>query len=240
MSVIGDIIDTIHSDAPVSEIRTCVFWTAVVTEGQPVRCGLASTLRQPYHESVSECGDLFRYTAKQLTELAHSEKVLDAGVGMAAINALLDVDEARCVEVNARDLVFERGKGKNIVVVGHFPFVEDAKKIAKSCWVLEQQPRAGDLAADQAASVLPDADVVALSGTSIMNHTFEELIKLCSPEAFVVLLGPSTPLSPVLFEYGVDVIAGTQVVDIDTTLRCISQGATFRQVKGVKLLTMTK
>jgi uncharacterized protein (DUF4213/DUF364 family) len=44
-----------------------------------------------------------------------------------------------------------------------------------------------------------------------------------------------------LFEHGVDVVSGTKVVDADLVLTLISQGATFRQVKGpgVRLLTMT-
>jgi len=53
-------------------------------------------------------------------------------------------------------------------------------------------------------------------------------------------LGGTAPLSSVLFNYGVDAISGTQVVDPETVLRCVSQGATFRQIKGVRLLTMMR
>jgi hypothetical protein len=56
----------------------------------------------------------------------------------------------------------------------------------------------------------------------------------------VVVLGPSTPLSPVLFDYGVDVVSGTRVVDVDVALRCLSEGATFHQIRGVRLLTMER
>lgn len=247
MSVLDAILDTLTEDAPVSDVRVCVFWTAVVLESRPVRCGLASTLNfghQPGGTFVPESGDLLKYSARQLAELVRSRRPLEAGIGMAAINALLDVEGAQfncaLTEVNARELILERGRGKNVVVVGHFPFVRNIQDIAATCWVLEQRPHPGDLDAGRADEVLPRADVVALTGTSIMNHTFEALMELCSPEAYVVALGPSTPLSPVLFDYGVDVIAGAQVVDIERTLRYISQGATFKQVKGVKLLSMSK
>jgi uncharacterized protein (DUF4213/DUF364 family) len=53
-------------------------------------------------------------------------------------------------------------------------------------------------------------------------------------------LGDTVPLSPVLFDYGVDALSGTRVVDPDLALRCVSQGANFRQIQGVKRLTMTK
>jgi uncharacterized protein (DUF4213/DUF364 family) len=56
----------------------------------------------------------------------------------------------------------------------------------------------------------------------------------------VVVLGPSTPLSAVLFDYGVDVISGTRVVEPGLALRCLSEGATFPQIKGVRLLTMER
>jgi len=38
----------------------------------------------------------------------------------------------------------------------------------------------------------------------------------------------------------VDVIAGVKVVEPEKTIRSISEGAIFRQVKGVKLLTMSR
>jgi uncharacterized protein len=54
-----------------------------------------------------------------------------------------------------------------------------------------------------------------------------------------MVLGPSTPLSPVLFLHGASIISGTGVVDEAAVLRSVSQGATFQQVEGVRLLTMT-
>ncbi len=103
-----------------------------------------------------------------------------------------------------------------------------------------------DLPADEAARVLPPADVVALTAASLINHTIDDLLALCRPDAYVVLMGPSTPLWPGLFERGVhrtlrvDVLAGSLVTDIETVLRAVGQGATFRQLKraGIRLVTM--
>ncbi len=88
--------------------------------------------------------------------------------------------------------------------------------------------------------MLPSADVVAITGTSLTNHTFDELIGLCHPKAFVVMLGDTVPLSPVLFDHRIDAICGTRVVDPALALRCVSQGATFRQIKGTRRLTLQK
>jgi uncharacterized protein (DUF4213/DUF364 family) len=85
---------------------------------------------------------------------------------------------------------------------------------------------------------LPEADVVALTGTSLVNHTFDGLIELCRPDAFVIVLGGSAPLTPVLLECGVDAVAGTLVVDAEAAMQTVAQGATFPQIKGKRLLTM--
>jgi len=127
--------------------------------------------------------------------------------------------------------------------VGHFPFVERVRQAVGACWVLELAPRPGDLPAERADELLPQADVVALTGTSLINHTFDDLIALCRPDAFVLLLGASAPLTPVLFEVGVSATSGTRVVDPQAVLRLVGQGATFRQIKrggGVRLLTMMR
>ncbi|MDH4207528.1 MAG: DUF364 domain-containing protein [Anaerolineae bacterium] len=235
---------TTNLDTPVREVRIGAFWTAVVLEGG--RSGLASALRDDDHhhgqDPVRRAGHLHERSARELAELARSDSLLEASVGLAAINALLDVDEDACLELNAEQVILEQGAGKSVVVVGHFPFIPRVREATRQLWVLEKRPGQGDLPAEAAPEVIPKADVVAITGTSLINHTFEELIGLCRPEAFVLVLGPTTPLSPVLFDYGADVISGTLVTDPETVLRYVSQGASFRQIKrsrGVKLLTMT-
>ncbi len=134
----------------------------------------------------------------------------------------------------------ERGAGRQVAVVGHFPFVEQIRRAAARCWVLELNPRPGDLPAECAGKVLPQADVVALTGISLINHTFDDLLRLCRRDAFIVLLGGSTPLSPVLLDLGVSAVAGTLVIDVPAAVRAISQGAVFPQIPGKRLLTMMR
>jgi uncharacterized protein (DUF4213/DUF364 family) len=56
----------------------------------------------------------------------------------------------------------------------------------------------------------------------------------------LLVLGRTSPLSPVLFDYGVDVIAGTQVTDPLEAMWVAAQGAIFCQMRGVRLATMSK
>jgi uncharacterized protein (DUF4213/DUF364 family) len=88
--------------------------------------------------------------------------------------------------------------------------------------------------------VIPQADVVAITGTALINHTLDGLLALCRPDTLVMVLGPSTPLSPVLFEHGATIISGARIVDEAAVIRTVSQGATFQQVEGVRLLTLAR
>ena len=81
---------------------------------------------------------------------------------------------------------------------------------------------------------------MVITGTALTNHTMDRLLSISNPKVYVVILGDTTPLSPVLFKYGVDAMSGTTVIDNERVLRCVSQGANFKQIKGIKLLTIMK
>ncbi len=237
MGALDDLISSLSGDSVVREVHTCVFWTAVLSK----HCGLASTFHEPHpeHRPVRNAGRLTGLSALELAQYARSDNVLEASIGMAAINSLIDIDEARCVEENAFDVLAHKARNRNVAIVGHFPWIPKLRRIARTLWVIEQRPQEGDLPAEAAEELLPQADVVGLTGTSFVNHTVERLLDL-SKNSFVVILGPTTPLSPALFDYGVDILAGVKVVELDKTIRSISQGAIFSQVEGVRLVTMAK
>ena len=243
MNITETLLKCLQADAPVRQVLVGAFWTAVVLDTDPPRCGLASTLRPVTHPGgppVPRAGRLLERSGRELAGLLHSSSTLEASIGMAAFNALLEVDEETSIEINAEDVILARGTGQRIAIVGHFPFIERVRQAAGDCWVVELHPRPGDLPAERATEVLPQADVVALTGTSLINHTFDGLIGLCRPDAFVILLGGSTPLTPVLFDYRVDAVAGTRVVDVPAALQTVGQGATFPQIRGKRLLTLMR
>lgn len=237
MKILDDVIEGLSGDSLVQEVYVCVFWTAVVSKN----CGLASTLHEghPGHKIVREPGRLRGKSALELAKYANSDHLLEASIGMAAVNSLIDVDETRCVEKNALDVLAEKGKDKDIAIVGHFPWIPRLEKYARKLFVIEQRPREGDLPAEASEEILPNVDVVGLTGTAFTNHTIERLLEL-SRGKFVVMIGPTSPLTPVLFDYGVDVIGGSKVIDPAKAIRSISEGATFRQVEGVRHLNMYK
>jgi uncharacterized protein len=236
MNLLNDLLNSLEVDAPVRSVLVGVHWTVVCSRF----CGMASTFTddKPHgHAAVKDVGSLHTKSARQLAEYARSDNLLEASIGVAAINSLLTIDESRAVEVNAVEVLIEHGRGKNVALVGHFPFVPRLRPAVGQLWVIEQRSIAGDYPADSAPDLIPQADVVAITSSALINHTLDGLLALCRPEALVMMLGPSTPLSPLFFNARVSFLSGVKVIDESAVLRSVGQGANFQQVEGARLLT---
>lgn len=244
MKIVEDIISTIEEstrDVLVKEVRIGPFWTGVWSKYG----GLASTTfthKPEMPPPIREAGNLTRKSILELCDYANSDCLLQASVGMAAINSALEVDLNKCQNINAAEVLYEKGEDKKVVVVGHFPFVNKLRKLTKKLWVVERKPQSGDIPASEAKRVIPQADVIAITGTALINGTMGELLSWCPKKSIVMVLGATTPLSPVWFDYGVDLVSGTRVIDPKLILRLVSEGIVFKQIqgRGVKLLTIRK
>jgi hypothetical protein len=245
------LLDALLSEVQQGEVLEVIIglhWTAVCVDvGGGTRCGLASTLRGPHVHGgppqIPQAGELTRLDGRSLAMFAHErERPTLASVGVAALNALLHTpSEENFVEINAEHVLAERGRGGRVAIVGNFPFVPRLKEQVEKLWVIEQDPGPGEWPAEAAEELLPKSDVIAVTGMALINHTLEDLLSHCPPEAQVMVLGPSTPLSERLYAYGVDILSGSLVEDVDSVLRAVREGANFRQVHraGVRLVTMT-
>jgi hypothetical protein len=85
MKILEDLLSTLNTDAKVRDIRQRPFQTAVLTRS----CGLALTphFEGPNHHSeppVSQPGQLLIKDVKALAELAQSQSLHEAAIGMAA------------------------------------------------------------------------------------------------------------------------------------------------------------
>ncbi len=194
MTLIEALLDSLIGDATVRDARSSRNRIAVWSR----HCGLASTLASADSADAAaiDAARLIGRGARELARLALSDDPLDAALGMAAVNSLLDVDESRCEERNGRDILIEHAPGKSVALVGHFPFVPELREVARELLVLELRLRPGDLPATEAARVIPEAEVVAITGTAFVNHTIEALLSYCRPETQVIIIGPTAPLSP--------------------------------------------
>lgn len=180
---------------------------------------------------MRDSGQLVGGSALELAGWVSSESFTEVGIGLATLNALLPTPTG-CVYLTAEDYISQRGGQARVALIGHFPFVSSLKTQVKELWVLELNPQEGDLPTSSAAQIIPQADILAITATTLINRSFDSLFALRRPDTKVILLGPSTPLSPRLFDMGIHVLSGSIIEDSKTVLTLVQQGATFRQIKN--------
>lgn len=226
------ILDKILKDIPeipVNEVLVGAFST-LVKAGE--LSGISSTLRGPGpHGLIERAGNIRKLNLKELASFIKSDNLLQASIGMAAINTWTAAYDRPYRQLNAKSLVYEQGQGKTVGVVGHFPFLNEMKGIDK-LYIFEKDPAEGDFSEGDIRKYMPEAEVVVITGTSLINHTFEEIMKYVRLDAYKIVMGPSTPLSPVLFDYGVDAVCGTLVKDYEVLRRCVMEAVPVRYLQG--------
>jgi hypothetical protein len=241
MTLISELLAALPAEpVPVRNVVIGVHWTLVTS----LHSGLGSTTLTIGPHGAGRMRDVGRLLDKSAQELAgwlESDNLLEASVGIAALNSLINLDDERVhKDLNAAEVIAEKAAGKNLVIVGHFPFVKRIKPLARKLWIIEKNPFGDDYPESAAQDLIPQADVVAITGTAFINHTIEGLLALCRADATVMILGPSTPLMPALFEHGIDYLSGSRIIDETAALRTIQQGASFQQVEGVQVVTLVR
>lgn len=243
MSAIDDLIAASRAagDQPIQGVQVGLYWTAVQAGGA---IGLASTIQDASCCQAIElagAGELHELNAEALTDRLRVARPLEAGIGLATVNALLAPHAGPGVQINALNVLIERGRGKHIALVGHFNFTDRLREAAGRLSVLELEPFPGDLPASAAPDVLPDADVIGLTSSTLVNHTFDGLAALFPANAVVVMIGPSTPLSPVLFDYGVSILAGSVIDDPEFVWHAVAQGSALHDKRtGLRRVTLVR
>jgi len=230
------------------DVKLGLHWTQVTARvGNETRAGLATTMPSVGHHhsdwpDVRQPGLLEQLPARELAALVTSPSQVERSIGLAAINALLPRTPAAWGELNAEEVIAEAGADGEVAMVGHFPFTERLRSRVRQLHVLELDPRGEDIPAERAPEIIPRADVLAITSVTLLNHTLGELLALRRPDALTILLGPSTTMSPILFDRGIDILSGAAVTDIDAVRAQLCQGAGFRQLHkaGVSLVTMRR
>ena len=209
-------------------------WTLV--EG-PEGVGLAHTeargtggcdgLPEPGAYAGRDLGELARLTA--------SDNIFERSIALAAINAHHNRWDLEGEAVNGLDLVEPRGE--KTVVIGRFPDLDERLPGAA---VIERRPGPGNYPEAAAETLLPAAEHVLITATALVNGSLPRLLEL-GRDAFVVLVGPSAPLAPVLFDHGVDATSGFVVVDTGAALRTVMEGGAVQTLKHHRrYVTVTK
>jgi len=218
MGLLEDLIDSARDhDEKISNIIMSPHWT-LVTSGAP---GLASTLGCQPESGAALKETILRSRTPALLDLAFSDDLAEASVGIATLNSIL----SRYMEPGkARRGMLPRARGKKVAVVGDFPFIDRLKELADDVWTISSGMGKGDYAAEEAQNVLHVADISIIAGAAVVDHSLERYLKWAEP-SHTIVFGPTTPLSPVLFDYGADQIGGIKIINEDRVATVVATGA---------------
>lgn len=179
--------------------------------------------------------------ARKKAEAVLSDDPLEIASGLATLNALVAAPSSSLVELDAAHWLAEHAEGRRLAVVGRFPFLDsELRSRVQDLWVFELAPREGEHGEDDIPLLLPRADVVAITASSLVNRSLDGLLAAVRPGAKVMLLGPSTPLSPLVFELGISVASGIEVLDPDLAIEDVAAGRGFRSLRGLRRVSLVR
>lgn len=243
-SLYDELIDAIPSDLTVTAGTIGQRWCRVLSSAGGLGMGLAFSERSrpPLFTGTSYIGARLR----EVAALVKSWNFAEAGLGLAALNAWYAApDTARRngytlspepTWQQAFHPYAEAVADKTVSVIGHFPFAPEPLARAKRLHVLERHPHPGDYPDPACEYLLPESDYVFISGSAFINKTAPRLLEL-SHSATTVFIGPSTPLSPVLFDYGADTVTGflaTEPAALFDTLGTVSLAGMYDHGRRVQ------
>ena len=191
------------------------------------RAGLSSLLL-PGGIPAEPTGELTQYHGWRLRDLAalvKSWERRESALGVAALNAYyndltrLDALPARLFAAGGEEgdaflQLLPSARHKKVATVGHFKGIDELYAPVCELTVFEREPRPGDLPDAAEEYLLPQMELVFITGMALTNKTLPRLLQL-SANARVVLTGPSLPLTDILFDFGADVLSGLVLDNVE-------------------------
>ena len=266
ITMIGRILGSELDEITVERAVVGLFFTGVKlsngtagTSATPIKsipeavCCPSSAMAMPFP------GKLRGRRAADLAREAVSGHGIRRTVGIATVNALADCCWRRRphpdVELRHGIDAFDATEirpGDRVVVVGAFvPFLKELKRRGQTFLVLEQDPatlKADELPffqpAEKAAEILPSADVVLITGSTLVNNTLERLLALTQPDARVTVVGPTVGMLPDAFlARGAGVLGCVRITEPDPFLDLLAEGGSgyhFLGRSAQKLVLMSR
>jgi uncharacterized protein (DUF4213/DUF364 family) len=120
-----------------------------------------------------------------------------------------------------------------VAIIGAIvPVLRLLKRRGGTWWIIEQDPktlREDELPhyvpEERSKEVLAKADVLIITGVTLVNHTLENILEYARPGAEIAVMGPTASMLPEpLFERGVRVVGGVWVKKPDELLDVLASG----------------
>jgi len=233
MKLVNELIESVKDyDCEVKRVCIGLHWTMVESK----YVGMAHTYKTNRKVELVDSGNLVGKRAFELALRMKSWEPLEASIGLAAINSLI---EPAGFDGNVDGYIRSAAQGKTVTVIGRFPFNQQISDFAKRVFFLEIEPDKNELPSFAAEEVIPESDVVVITATTLINKSLPRLLELAESKDSIIL-GPSTPMNDVLFRYGAKRLAGVKVVDSDALMGSLMQGCkAFKKLAGVEPIVRT-
>lgn len=120
-----------------------------------------------------------------------------------------------------------------VAIIGAIvPVLRLLKRRGGTWWIIEQDPktlREDELPhyvpEERSKEVLAKADVLIITGVTLVNHTLENILEYARPGAEIAIMGPTASMLPEpMFERGVRVVGGVWVKNPDELLDVLALG----------------
>jgi len=222
-----ELIASVPEDAVVKECLAGLSWFLVRSVGT----GVAMRPRE-LDGPIRNAGKIAGMKLRELASWIKSWDFYEAAMGLAAINSALNaqhavlqncgtwLDETRTEDVFT--CLTDDLRGKRVAVIGHFHNLERLSDICELS-ILERKPMQGDIPDPACEYILGEQDIVIMTATTLINKTMPRLLEL-SRNARVVVAGPSTPLHPLMFDHGVELLGGL-IVDHELSVwKAVAEG----------------
>lgn len=202
-------------------VRGSIWTGAELSDGST---GLAMHVTTATQPRIRET--LVGLSARQASQSLDSWNLEEASDAMAVINAWYN-HENRLKEIGRVYNYLDPcttgmdTAGKTIALVGRLSLSPDTLAGAKQVYVLERNPKPGDYPDMACEELLPQCDLVIITGSAFVNKTIPRLLELSS-RARVIVIGPSTPLCPGLISAGIDRLCGMAVTHKERMLTNIA------------------
>ena len=113
------------------------------------------------------------------------------------------------------------------MAIGRFPNIEIRFPSVK---VIEKNPGQNDYPISKAAQLLKTANQVIISASVLSSREIIDYLNAAA-NAKVMLIGPSTPMTPDLFKNGISILAGFIVTKPGHAIDVVIQGGSISQLR---------
>jgi uncharacterized protein (DUF4213/DUF364 family) len=212
--------------------------------------GLAYTLKSEIKSNTCTKLNLAgKITNKSLTELldwSYGAPSLQKIIGIATLNAMSQhileiINPYQKLEEELMEhlKIYEDSK---VIFIGQIkPLIQKISKVTEAITIVENN--ISERTSFKKFTIINDinqlkeeqlnVNILFCTGTALINNTMEEILRKFKKRAQqIVVIGPTASMLPdILFDHGVEIVAGMKIIDSDATIKVLQEAGGTKMFK---------